>query len=226
MSIGSVIGILTGGLISPSAAGPNPITVDDLVPILDDINYRFTVIADVFQAADDSAAKSVTAATDAATQMEVVGQNVKDITEHTYTIVIPHSLSWLAGYIVSHFISPLEDRVGKLESSVAFLLGWRNQIDDWRHLFVDPHLEQWIGFKQFFDGWPQGVLFRWHDYFDNPGHFAEWATPPLVGPIVAYLGQPAHETSRDNLSRIMVDAWTEVPNDIWESILRWSVTQK
>jgi hypothetical protein len=226
MSIGSVIGILTGGLISPSNAGPNPITVDDLVPILDDIDYRFSIIADAFAAADRSAQQSVTAATDAATQLEEVGQNVKDITERTYTVVIPHSLSWLAGYLVSHFITPLEERVGKLESTVAFILGWRNQIDTWRHAFVDPNVEKWIGFHEFFVGWPQAVLFRWHDYFDNPSHFAEWATPPLVGPIVAYLAASEHRTSRDNLARIMVDAWDEVPNDVWISILKWSVTTK
>lgn len=226
MSILGVLDVLARALISPAAGGPRPITVDDLVPIMDDISYRFSIVGDVLKAADDSASRAVIVASDTATQAEVIGQDVKDITEHTYGVVIPHSMSWLAGYLVSHFIAPLQERMSKAESDIRFLLGWRSQIDVWRHDFVDPNVEKWIGFHEWFTGWPQGVLFRWHDYFDNPAHFADWATAPLVGPIVAYLAAAEHRQSRDNLSRIMVDAWEEVPNDVWISILKWSVTTK
>ena len=221
MSIGGALSILGNALINPSASGPSAVTVDDLVPILNDITYRFTIVSDVLQDADNQATSSILAATEAADQATVIGQDVKDITEHTYTVVIPHSMSWLAGYIVSHFISPLEERVGKLESSVAFLMGWRGQIDSWRRNFVDPNVEKWVGFREWFDSWPQGILFRWKDYFDNPSHFADWATAPLVGPIVAYIADPAHKQTRDNLTLILSGALRDDSQRVYNDVLSW-----
>lgn len=219
MSTGSVLDILTGGLANPSAAGPAPVTVDDLMPILSDIAYRFSVVADVLDSADRSADSSVTAATDAAAQIEVIGQDVKDTSERIVNTIIPHSMAWLSGYIVSHFITQLQQAVRDLQSSVAFLMGWRGQIDTWRHDFVDPNVELWVGFRQFFDGWPQSILFRWKDYFDNPDHFAQWAAAPLIGPMVSYLAAPEHKQTRDNLTDIIATAWAEEANDIFSDVM-------
>ena len=221
MSAVAGLQILGNALINPSAAGPRQVTLDDLVPVLEDIAYRFSIVSDVLQDADNQATSSILAATEAADQAEVIGQDVKDITEHTYTVVIPHSMSWLAGYIVSHFITPLEERVGKLESSVAFLMGWRGQIDSWRRNFVDPNVEKWVGFREWFDAWPQGILFRWKDYFDNPVHFADWATAPLVGPIVAYIADPAHKQTRDNLTLILSGALRDDSQRVYNDVLSW-----
>lgn len=218
MSVGAALSVLTGGLTSPGAAGPGAVTVDDLVPILRDIEYRFSVIADVLQAADQQADASVTAATEAATQIEVIGQDVKDTTDRIVDTILPHSMSWLSGYIVSHFITQLQQAVSALQHDVAFLMGWRGQIDAWRHDFVDPNVTLWVGFREFFDGWPQGILFRWKDYFDNPDHFAQWATAPLVGPIVAYLADPAHKTTRDNLMKVIADAWADDSSDVLSDV--------
>jgi len=217
---------IAASLVPAGTGGTANVTVDDLVPILEDIAYRFSVVADVFNAADSAATASVTAGTEAATQIEVIGQNVKDITEHTYTVVIPHSLSWLAGYIVSHFITPIEERLTKDESNIAFLLGWRGQIDTWRRDFVDPNVEKWVGWKQWFDGWPQSVVFTVKSWLDNPDVFAQWAAAPLIGPLVSYLAAPEHKTTRDNLTLIIADAWTEDTNLVWEAVLRLMVANK
>lgn len=219
MSVGAALGVLSGDLINPAAAGPRALTVDDLMPILSDIQYRFSVVADALGAADQSARNSVTAATDAATQAEVIGQDVKDITEHTYTIVIPHSLSWLAGYLVSHFITPILERLNKDESDIRFLLGWRGQIDVWRHRFVDPNVERWVGFHDWFVTWPQSILFRWKEYFDHPDEFGAWAAAPITGPLVAYLAAPEHKTTRDNLTRIIAQAWSEGSAVVFDDML-------
>jgi hypothetical protein len=218
MSVGAAISILGGSLVNPGSAGPGAVTVDDLVPVLEDISYRFSIVADVFQAMDQQANSSVTAATEAATQIEVIGEDVKDTTERIVQTIIPHSMAWLSGYIVSHFISQLQAAVKELQSNVSFLMGWRNQIDAWRNEFVDPNVELWVGFRQFFDGWPQGILFRWKDYFDNPDHFAQWAAAPLIGPLVSYLAAPEHKQTRDNLTDIIAKAWAEESEDILQSV--------
>jgi hypothetical protein len=194
------------------------------MPILSDIAYRFSVVADVLDQADQDAKASVTAATGAATQIEVIGQDVKDITERTYTVVIPHSMSWLSGYIVSHFVAPLQERVGRLESEVANLTRNVDILRAWRTNFVDPNVELWVGFRQFFDGWPQSILFMWHDWLENPSKFADWATAPLTGPLVAYLAAPEHKQTRDNLTQVIGQAWREDANRIWEDVLAWLVS--
>jgi hypothetical protein len=218
MSVGAAIGYLGGQLVNPASAGPGAITADDFVSIMRDIEYRFSLVADVFDDMDQQANSSVTAATAAATQIEVIGEDVKDTTERIVQTIIPHSMAWLSGYMVSHFISPLQSAVKELQSDVSFLMGWRNQIDSWRHEFVDPNVELWVGFRQFFDGWPQSILFRWKDYFDNPDDFAQWATAPLIGPLVAYLAAPEHKQTRDNLTDIIAKAWAEESQDILTSV--------
>lgn len=209
---------------STTNAGAGPVTSEELQPVIADIGVAFTVINDVLDHADRQAQLAVTAATDAAAQIEKVGQDLNDITGHTYRVVIPHSLSWLAGYVVTTWIDPIRGRLDKAESSIRFILGWRGQIDTWRHDHVDPTLAAYEGFRKWFDTWPQGVLFKWHDWFQHPARFASWAAPTLVRPIVSDLGTPAYQAERDVLALTMVDAWSEVPNRTWEAILRWVVT--
>lgn len=220
------LGVLIDSLANPDSAGTGPVDWESFQVILGEISNALQIIADTMDAADSNTQEAVTAATDAATQIEEVGADLKAITEHTYGTVIPHSLSWLAGFIVSHWIDPLRRDVAYLKERVAFLLGWRGQIDSWRRNFVDPNVEKWVGFRQWFDTWPQSVLFRWHEWFERPDEFAQWATPPLVGPIVSYLAGKEHTVSRDNLSLIMTQAWQEVPNRTWELILQYMVTEK
>jgi len=48
----------------------------------------------------------------------------------------------------------------------------------------------------------------------------------LIGPLVSYLAAPEHKTTRDNLTLIIADAWTEDTNLVWEAVLRLMVANK
>lgn len=218
------IQVFIDALGQSNEAGGSPVTGDDLVPILDNIAGGFTIVRDVFDHADAKANEAVTAATDAATQIAAVGQDVNDITGHTYRVVIPHSLSWLAGYVVTTWIDPIRKDIDTVKSSVSFLMGWRGQIDTWRKDHVDPTLTKYLAFKTYFDGWPTTALTTLHGWLTKPAEFAQWAAPPLIGPIVSYIASPAHKQSRDVLTLALVDAWSERPIDTWEAILRWVIT--
>src|SRR5947209_6687492 len=208
-AISAGLGSIIDSLANPQGAGGDPVTMDTLGPVLADIASALTILKDTMDSADSKSQEAVTAATDAGTQVEEIGSDVKQISEHTIHVIIPHSLSWLAGYVVSHWIDPLRADVAYLKDRVAFLLGWRGQIDSWRHNFVDPNVEKWVGFREWFTTWPQSILFRWHEWFEKPDEFAQWAAPPLVGPIVSYLAAQGHRQTRDNLMLIMLRAMQE-----------------
>ena len=48
----------------------------------------------------------------------------------------------------------------------------------------------------------------------------------MIGPLVSYLAQPEHSGTRDNLTLIMVGAWDEKTNKVWEAVLAWVVSEK
>jgi hypothetical protein len=214
---GAFIDKITG----TSLAGSGTVDVDNLNNVLGDIVNVLVILKDTMDAADSTSTEAVTAATDAATQIEEIGQDVKDITEHTYQVVIPHSMSWLAGYIVSHFIDQLRRAVAILNQEVAKIEQWEAEIKVWRARFVDPNVTLWVGFRQWFDTWPRGVLERWHMYFTHPDQFAQWAAPPLIGPLVSYLAAPAHKQTRDSLTLILLKAWSEEPTRVLDAIEMW-----
>ena len=202
----------------------DPITRDDVAQVFDEIEYRFSIISDVFDTADSAARAAVTAATDAAGQAERIGQDVKDITEKLVDTIIPHSLSWAIGYVWSHGITPLGQRVEALEDTMLVVLARLDVLESWRVKFVDPNLTRWIGWHEWFSGWPQNVLFTWHDWFEHPAHFGQWAAAPVVGPLVAYLADREHKETRDNLTEIVLAAMSERPEQSWEAVQRWLVT--
>lgn len=224
MSVGVALGYLGSQFIDPSEAGPRSLTVDDIMPILADVAYRFSIVADVLNNADQQADSSVTAATEAATQLEVIGQDVKDTTERIVFTILPHSMAWLSGYLVSKFITPLQAAVAELKSSVAFLMGWRGQIDTWRKDHVDPELETWEQFHAYFIGWPTAVLAVLHDWLQYPDHFAQWAAAPLIGPLVSYLAAPEHKQTRDALTSIVAQAWAEESGVVFDDMLTFLVS--
>lgn len=211
-----------GNLVT-GTAGPQPLTIDDLAGTLTDIKSAFLIIDHALKHADRESHLAVTAATDAATEAEAVGQNLNDITSHTYRIVIPGSLSWLAGYVVQTWIDPIRRELAGINKLVKFLMGWRGQIDSWRHTWVDPELKDWHGFHVWFKGYPIGVITRWHNYFLHPAEFGGWAAPFIVRPLVSWLLSPAHRVERDMLNLALVDSWQDDPNLIWDAVLRWVV---
>lgn len=223
MSVGALLDI-GQALDAFSGGGQAPITSDELVPILQNIKAGFLVINDALQHADREANLAVTAATDAASEAEAVGQDLNDITRHTYTIVIPHSMSWLAGYVVQTWVDPIRKQLAAHEHQIKFLMGWRGQIDTWRHKTVDPELKQWRAFDKWFKTWPTKLLTQWHNWMLHPADFGKFWAPYIVRPLVAWLGSQAHTQERDVLSVMLVQAWSDDPNLVWDAVLQWVVT--
>lgn len=188
------------------------------------IDWLTSVIGDVFAAAKGAEDYSERWATEAGQQIAEIGSDLKQITDHTYQVVIPHSMSWLAGYAVTHWIDPIRADLQALHKAVNQLGLALAALQQWRQHRADPLLNAWAGFHEWFSGWPQSVLFRWHGYFQRPGEFGDWAAAPITGPIISYLADPQHKTSRDNLAAIMVDAWSAEPQVIWDAMLEWLVS--
>lgn len=218
------LGVLIDALANPDSAGPRGATIEDVQLLGIEIASALGVIKDTMDSADSKSQEAVTVATDTAGQLERIGFNIKDITEHTYTVMVPHSLSWLAGFIVTKWIDPLRHDVAELQHQVKFLLGWRGQINTWRKDWVDPNINQWRAWHTWFDTWPRSVLFRWHDYFEHPAHFASWAAPTLVNPIVSLLAGRRFKVARDALALMLVESWSDEPDRVWHDVQVWLLT--
>ena len=180
------------------------------------VEWLTEVVQDVFGAAKGGEDYSEEWARRAGEQIDQMGSDIEDITVHTYLVLVPHSLAYLLGYIVSHYIEPIQRAIDNLQTRVGILEGFRRSTDEWRYKYVDPAIQGWKAFQEWFDSWPRGILFRWKDYFENPSHFADWATPPIVGPFIAYLANKDHSESRDNLTSIIID---DTPNR-WRHVER------
>lgn len=188
-------------------------------------NFAWNVANDVFGAAKGGEAISQGVSHDAGVKVEAIGRYVKDITEHTYNTVIPHSLSWLYGYIESKDLVPIRQRLGRDESTLRFLMGWRGQLDSWKNNYADPQLAKDRAFIQWFDSWPLQVVTQWREWLAHPDQFAKWATPYIVWPVINYLAAQPDEKSRDALALIMVNAWQDQPELTFEAIATWLVTE-
>lgn len=188
-------------------------------------NFAWNVVNDVFKAAKGGEAISQGVSHDAGVKVEAIGRYVKDITEHTYTIVIPHSLAWLNGYINSREITPLKQRLARDESQIRFLLGWRGQIVAWRKSFVDPNISAWVAFHRWFNGYPLTDVNELHNWLTKPGTFGKWAAPVIAQPLTAYLAAHKDEKARDALALVMMEAWQEEPQLVWDNVLAWLVAK-
>lgn len=198
--------VTIGQLTSPSNAGPRPVTNDDLVPIVQRLGYESNLLDDVLAEADGLAATSVPVATDAGAAIARIGDDLKFITEHTYKVVLPHSMAWLHGAIVSKHITKLLADLTKLEKEVAALIKWRASEHSWRVKHVDPELAQYEKFQAAFNGWPTQVLTAVHGWFTTPQQFATFAVPVIVAPIVNYLSIGANRPTLDNLTLLILQA--------------------
>lgn len=190
------------------------------------IQFMAGMMADVFVNAKQGETRSFAKSTDAGQQIAKLGSDIKEITQHTYDVVIPGSLSWLYGHVEQKDLVPIRHRLDGVETAVRLLGNWRHIIDNWRNSYVDPLLHGW---QQFIHWWdqnfsvPAGMLIEW---VNHPAEFGKWAAAPLIGPIIGYLSLPEHKQSRDNLSQLMVKAWSELPEDTLDDLELWLVTDR
>jgi hypothetical protein len=125
--------------------------------------------------------------------------------QHLFNRVLPASLAWLDGKLMTHEIVPIKQRLSADESDIRFLLGWRGQINFWRENTVDPTVIAYRNFWDYFKGKPRAAVDTWVGWFEHPGEFGTWAAAPMIGPLIGYLANPDHTGTRDNLTRIIVD---------------------
>lgn len=163
-------------------------------------------------------------ARDVGDELASMADDTQFVTERIVDTILPRSLAFLNGYIFSHGIVPLRNQVRSIEGEIGKLSGRVSVLEIWRKTYADPHIMDWRRFNSYFNTWPVDVLNTWHSWFGNPHLFGQWAAAPVVGPIVSYLAEADHQQTRDNLSLIMTDAWSEAPNATWENILQWLVT--
>lgn len=132
-----------------------------------------------------------------------------------FEVIMPNSLAHAVGYVYSDGIVPLRHTVSSLSDSL--FQAWQNigNLNAWRNNVAQPELNDLESFKATFmrDYLPAIEILR--DWLANPSHFGEWAAPPVIGPIVAYLADDSHKQTRDNLTDILAQAWAETPDKVW-----------
>jgi len=164
------------------------------------------VVDDTYKQAADQAAVATLLATGIGGDIDNLSQQYKFAFEHTYKTVIPHSLDWLEGSIVRKYVTPLRQRVGKVETRTTALEKWRADIHDWRVNIVDPTLNDYRQFAKFWNGWPRDVVNTLHTWLQKPGVFADFAVPAVAQPLVGYYGDGSHQTLTDAFVGILLDA--------------------
>src|SRR6266702_78261 len=187
------------------------------------IDWFSRFVAEVFSAAKGGEDASEQWSANVRDDLAKLGDDLKTITEHTYDVVIPHSLSYLNGYVFSHGIVPLRNTVSSIEKEMGALSGRVSVLEFWRRDYADPHIRDWRRFNSWFHEWPIGVVTQWHEWFQHPHDFALWAAAPMIGPLVSYLAADEHKQTRDNLGLIILDSWTEDTRSAWEAWLRFMV---
>lgn len=218
-AIGIGLGVIIDALRNPASAGPGPLTMDDLVAPLRDIASALSILRDTMDSADRDTKEAVTAATDAAAQIEEIGGAFRDTIHHTYEVVIPHSLSWLAGYVVAHWIDPLRRDIALLNHRVDDLAQRIASLEHWRAHTVDPILARLLNFQaDVTDNYLPAVRIL-KDWLDHPDHLADWLAQWIVGPIVSYLADDLHKHTRDNLTLIIAQAWADRPEMVWDDFV-------
>ena len=133
---------------------------------------------------------------------------------HLTEVILPHTESYLVGYIFSHGIVPLRREIAEVQKSIRFLMGWRGQIDYWRKRQVDPQLAAWHQFSVWFDRNARQPIQTVAQWLKTPGSFSRWAVPVLASPLVDYLATKADARTADELARLVVD---HTP-DVWRYV--------
>ena len=135
--------------------------------------------------------------------------------------ILPASLRWLEDDIAKRHLGDLSKRIAALEKLVHDLYKWRAQITNWQGRVVNPTLESYSTFWQYFNARPKAALDVWVRWFEHPNEYADWSTPILAQTLVAYLAHPEAKILRDTLAGMMVDAWTDDANAVWQAMERW-----
>ena len=150
-----------------------------------------------------------------------VGKDMEDMMarqdeswQHLTDTLLPHSIGHAVGYVFSTGIVPLRQQLDRIDHRVAFLEGWRGQIDNWRNHYVDPLLQDWRLFHDWFNAHAAPVIATVDDWLHHPGDFAKWAVPILGDPLTVWFIHTASDAVRDAVTAAIVDS----SPDVWRHV--------
>lgn len=140
------------------------------------------------------------------------------------TRILPNTVANAVGYVYSNGIDPLRHDVASLHTQVNALVELTNSLESWRNSIVDPDLAYIL---YTLNAWGRDYGQAWatlDDWLLRPGDFGQWAAAPVIGPLVAYLADPDHAQTRDNLTGIISGAWSEQPDKTFDDFLKMLVS--
>jgi hypothetical protein len=208
---GAALGALLGG-----GGGSGGVTRDELVNPMLYLKFVGETVDGVFKEANRFFESSLAEAQKARVDIRHVGNDIKVITEHTYNVVIPHSMQWLEGDIVRKFISPINARLRTDEKAILTLQKWQADIISWRNKIVDPTVVAWRAFDHYYntshgnEPSPRngvGILLQW---LAQPDLFAAYIMPAISKPFSAWYGNDRNQGDRDIMLRMIWDNSPEV----------------
>lgn len=162
-----------------------------------------------------------------ATQIGHDFEQIEGTTENTIShvafTILPNSLQYTVGYIVSRWIGPLQVRMTAAENFIQRVDDDVIAIHAWLFPYASNAVAEWYAFAKWWNAnfaAPADTLIDW---LKHPAHFGEWAAYPVLGPIIAYLQYPAHDEYRDALNTVVLRAWSEHPGDTLTEIELWLI---
>lgn len=219
--LGGALGYLVGILANPSSAGPTPITADELAPLVSVVRFDNQLLDDVLGEAHSKILESQPYANEAALGYRELAQAMDGVVRHIIWTIIPGSIRWVEGDLVRRFIAPMQGDIAALKTTVGILTGRVNSLQWWQDHWIIPRIESlypwWLKWSPTIDGAPWSLVYL----LRYPEQFSQYLAAPMTGVIVSYLGQRAHKTTRDNLTMIMLNAFSEQPAFTLDAMERW-----
>lgn len=146
-------------------------------------------------------------------QQAVWNRLIDTILPNTFRNAYRVTQQWAIDYF-SPPITQLEDDMGQVLRRVSAL-------ETWVANYGTPNIQSLLQFRDDFFKGDQPAINVLNDWLSHPGVFGDWAAAPITGPVIAYLADPKHKTSRDNLTAIIGGAWSEEAAAVWEDLETW-----
>jgi hypothetical protein len=219
--LASAAGRAIGFLLGSSGGASNTDLRDALVQVWGIFEQVVQWAEDIFKAeksAWDSAAGDINTGAEGLGQ---VAYNEMVAWQHLLTVILPNTVRWTVGNIHAWADEKYGAAIDGIDAFMRQAGPDIAALKDWRKYTADPDLKAWVDFVTWWNKDAAQPILRWIDFSGNPGDFANWATPPLVGAIIAYLSDPAHKQTRDDLAALMVKAWGEEPGTIADRVNDW-----
>lgn len=206
---------IVGSLTNPSSITDTTVR-DDLVGIISAFKVLVSFLQTLF-------GDEMVAWRKAGPNVVAGGKGIGDLGYHELyawnrllKVILPGSQRWQQ-YNTRHYVNPKFARIWNYLTRINREVG---QLFHWRARYVNPRLAELSRFRRFMLGWPIRTLAVVHNWLVQPWRFARWATPVLVPSFLAWLTPPHHRSQRDDLTRIIVTAAPDMPDQVGLAVLR------